>query len=142
MKLQMNKFNIAIIVFCVVMMIFAFFIGQNKKKLKEAKRLPFSNTSLELVEDGTYTAKTYTSFMHLELSVTVDNHKLTKIEVLENLGSKGQKAEEIIDRMISQNKVVVDLVEKDELGSLVFISCVDTAIKKGVPENGETTISE
>ena len=33
-----------------------------------------------------------------------------------------------------QNKVVVSLNEKDKLGSLVLISCVDDALSKGLTE--------
>ena len=106
--------KIFLICLCVVLFIAPFFIQQKKRHINEAKKLPFTNTNLELVEDGTYENSTFTSFMHLSLEVTVKNHQLFQIKVIEN------------------NKVVNSLVEGDEIGNLVFISCVDGALRKGI----------
>lgn len=124
--------KIFLICLCVVLFIASFFIQQKKRHINEAKKLPFTNTNLELVEDGTYENSTFTSFMHLSLEVTVKNHQLFQIKVIENKGSQGKKAGEIIAAMIENNKVVNSLVEGDEIGNLVFISCVDGALRKGI----------
>ena len=104
MSMKRSTYNTIIIIICIFMMIFAYFNSRNKKQINEAKRLPFTNTSLENVSDGIYEGKTFTSFMHLVLNVTVKDHKLTKIDIIENKGSKGQKANKIIEKMIEENK--------------------------------------
>lgn len=123
-----------IIGFCIAMMISSYFITRNKRQIKEASTLPFTNTKVEQVADGTYEAKTYTSFLHLQVQVSVKDHKLTDIKIVENSGSKGQFLDEMVPRMIAENKVVVDLVKKDQLASVVLISCVDSAISQGKEE--------
>lgn len=142
MSMKRSTYNTIIIIICIFMSIFAYFNSRNKKQINEAKRLPFTNTSLENVSDGIYEGKTYTSFMHLVLNVTVKDHKLDTINIIENKGSKGQKANKIIEKMIEENKVVIPLIKGDELATLVFISCVDSAIKKGVAESGQIDLSE
>ena len=109
-------------------MLCSFLIVRHKNQVLETKNLPFYNTSIDSVADGVYYGKTYTSYMHLQLEVTVKDHQLTNIRVIENKGSRGQKAEAILQDMIIKNKIVVPAIEGDELGSLVFITCVDTAL--------------
>ena len=124
----LSYFAIVFVMFC------GYLILRHKNQITEAKNLPFYNVSLEQVEDGTYTGKTYTSFMHVQLEVTVKNHTLASINVIENKGSKGQKVEPILQTMIEQNKTVVPAIKGEELASLVFISCVDTALHNSLLE--------
>ena len=124
----LSYFAIVFVMFC------GYLILRHKNQITEAKNLPFYNVSLEQVEDGTYTGKTYTSFMHVQLEVTVKNHTLESINVIENKGSQGQKVEPILQTMIEQNKTVVPAIKGEELASLVFISCVDTALHNSLLE--------
>lgn len=120
--------------FCVVLMILTFFIQQKKNHIKEAKKLPFYNVQLEFVNDGSYENQTNTSFMILTAAVTVKDHKITDIKIIENKGSYGQKIESMIPLMIEKNTSRVTVPDGDELGGLVLISCVDGALKKGLTE--------
>lgn len=113
---------IIFIVFC------GYIIARKKIQLREAASLPFYKIELEQIADGTYSGKTYTSFLHLQLDVKIENHKITDITVIENDGIDGEKARPIIQKMIEQNSVVVPAVKGAELGSLVYISCVSTAL--------------
>ena len=113
---------IIFIVFC------GYIIARKKIQLREAASLPFYKIELEQIADGTYSGKTYTSFLHLQLDVKIENHKITDIIVIENDGIDGEKARPIIQKMIEQNSVVVPAVKGAELGSLVYISCVSTAL--------------
>lgn len=139
--MKRSTYNVIIISCCALMMIFSFFISRKKNTLKEAKKLPFYNTQLENVADGIYEQTTNTSFMHLTLDVTVKDHKLTKIDIVKNEGSAGKKVEEITEKMIAENKVIVDLINGEEVASLVFLSCVDGAISQGVIDNGQVDLS-
>ena len=104
------------------------YIARKKARLREASSLPFYKVELSQIEDGEYEGQTYTSFLHLKLKVTVENHQLKNIEVLENDGLDGETAKPIIEEMIKQNKIVVPAIKGAELGSLVYISCVSTAL--------------
>ena len=106
-------------------------IARKKARLREASALPFYKIEMSEVADGVYEGQTMTSFLHLKLNVTVEEHKLTKIDVLQNDGIDGETARPIIDKMIEQNAIVVPAVKGAELGSLVYISCVSTALKGG-----------
>lgn len=109
-------------------MLSSYFIARKKMQLREASSLPFHSVQLEQIADGSYKGKTYTSFLHLQLEVIIENHKIKEINVIENDGVDGEKARPIIQKMIDQNNIVVPAVKGAELGSLVYISCVSTAL--------------
>lgn len=131
-KKDSELLKILMLAVCILLIIASVFIKKKRNNLNEAKNLPFFNTQLETVKDGVYENSTYTSFLHVKLTVTVQNHIIKDITILENKGSYGQKVSPITDKMIEQNKVVVPLIEKEEIASLVFISCVDGALHKGI----------
>ena len=106
-------------------------IARRKANITEAAKLPFYNVDLSEVEDGEYYGKTYTTFLHLQLKVFVQNHTITNIEVIEAEGIDSETAKPILKEMINQNKVVVPAIKGAELGSLVYISCVDGALYGG-----------
>lgn len=116
------------VMFCSMLII------RHKNQLSETRLLPFYNVNVADVADGTYLGKTYTSYMHVQLEVTVKNHVITHIEIIENTGSKGLKVEPIIDEMVKQNKSVVPAIKGEEMASVVFISCVDSALKQGLSQ--------
>ena len=103
-------------------------IARIKARFREVSSLPFHKVELSQIADGQYEGQTYTSFLHLKLKVTVENHQLKNIEVLENDGLDGETAKPIIQEMIKENKIVVPAIKGAELGSLVYISCMSTAL--------------
>ncbi len=105
-----------------------YIISRRKVRLKEAAALPFHKIEMSQVADGEYEGKTYTSFLHLQLKVIVENHQLKDIQVIENEGIDGETARPILQKMIEENKIVVPAVKGAEIGSLVYISCVSSAL--------------
>lgn len=120
--------KILMLVALICLMAGGYLVARKKARLREAASLPFYKIEMEQIADGTYEGQTYTSFLHLKLNVTVENHQLKKIDVLENDGIDGETARPIIEKMIAENSVVVPAVKGAELGSLVYISCVSTAL--------------
>lgn len=135
MSINWKKYEKILLIVAFVVMVFGVFIRiRQKNHIQEAVRLPFYSVDLNDVPDGIYYGKTYTQFMHFQVEVEVENHVLKNIRITENGGSQGIKAQEVVDRMIAENKVKVQIAEKDELGSLVVISCVDSALYNGLDE--------
>ena len=64
----------------------------------------------------------------------VENHKIVEIKVIEADGIDAVPAKPILDKMIAENKIAVQAVKGAELGSLVYISCVDKALYNGINE--------
>ena len=116
------------IIALILLMAGGYVINRKKLQLREAANLPYYKIELSEIEDGIYTGQAQTSFLHLELEIQVENHKIKDIKVLQNDGLDGEKARPIIDEMIDQNKIVVPAIKGAERGSLVYISCASTAL--------------
>lgn len=114
----------------IILMAGGYVINRKKLQLREAANLPYYKIELSEIEDGIYTGKAETSFLHLELKIKVENHQIKEIDVLQNDGIDGEKARPIIDQMIAQNKIVVPAIKGAERGSLVYISCASTALAR------------
>lgn len=126
--IDLSKF--LMIVALILLMAGGYVINRKKLQLREAANLPYYKIELTEIEDGIYTGKTQTSFLHLELEIQIENHKIKDIKVLQNDGLDGEKARPIINEMIEQNKIVVPAIKGAERGSLVYISCVSTALAR------------
>lgn len=114
----------------IILMAGGYIVNRKKLQLREAANLPYYKVELSEIEDGIYTGKAETSFLHLELEIKVENHQIKDIKVLQNDGIDGEKARPIIDEMIAQNKIVVPAIKGAERGSLVYISCASTALAR------------
>ena len=122
-----------LIVICVILTFVMYMQRRTRNYYKLAAQLPFYNIQVKDVQDGTYRGKVYTKFMHVQLDVSVADGKLTKIDIIENEGAYGKKVAPILDEMIAQNSSVVSAIKGEELASIVFVACVDDALRKGVP---------
>ena len=69
------------------------------------------------------------------------DHKITKIDIIENEGAYGKKIDPLLDEIIAQNNSVVPAVKGEELASIVFISCVDDALFKGITEERKAELT-
>lgn len=116
------------IVALIFLMVCGFIENKYRAKISEATKLPYHSVKLEEVEDGIYPGKTYTSYAHLQLNVKVESHKITDIEIVECDGLEVVKAKNVVQQMIDQNKIVIPAKKGEELGTMIFISCVDSAL--------------
>ena len=127
-KTDFSKYLMIVALIC--LMAGGYIVSRKKIQLREAANLPFYKIELSEIEDGTYTGKTETSFLTLELEIQIENHKIKDIKVLQNEGLDGEKARPIIQEMIGQNKIVVPAIKGAERGSIVYISCVSSALAR------------
>ena len=130
-KNRMNDFSkFLMLAALIILMAGGYIVNRKKLQLREAANLPYYKVELSEIEDGIYTGKAETSFLHLELEIKIENHQIKDIKVLQNDGIDGEKARPIIDEMIAQNKIVVPAIKGAERGSLVYISCASTALAR------------
>lgn len=141
-KLGSKTIRTVLIVICVILSFIMYMQRRTRNNLKQAAKLPFYNVQPSQVPDGTFHGKVYTKFMHVQLDVSVQDGRLTKIEIVENQGAYGKKVQPLLDEMIAQNNTVVPAIKGDEIGSIVFIACVDDALFNGLPDEEKKQLSE
>ena len=105
-------------------------IGDYKAKVNA---LPFDEIDLTKVEDGVYEGQCDTGVVRARVQVTVRDHRLESIELLEHENGRGTPAEAILGQMVQEQTTAVDAVSGATCSSKVIRKAVENAITEGLP---------
>ena len=94
--------------------------------------LAFDEIDLTKVEDGVYEGQCDTGVVRARVQVTVRNHRLESIELLEHANGRGALAEAILDQMVRCQTTAVDVVSCATCSSRVIRKAVENAITTGL----------
>ena len=99
--------------------------------LKALSGMAIAQIDFNQVANGTFTGS-YTVFpVSAKVSVTVKDHKVTAIELLEHKNGQGTKAEAIPDRVLSAQSLQVDSVAGATYSSKVILKAIENALLTG-----------
>ena len=99
--------------------------------MKEIRSIDINDFDLSLTEDNTYEgAYYYEEQIGATVSVTVLDGKITEISLLEHITGKGQKAEELIPVVISEQTLLVDNIAGATTSSHVIKLAIQDALKE------------
>ncbi len=116
-----------------LILIIAIVIAARVHKFNEyIESIVITDVDLTQVQDGTYTGMTDSGVVKVEVEVTVSDHMIIDIQIIEHVNGKGEPAEAIVDDMIEQQKVTVDSVSGATYSSLVIKDAVQKALKSGL----------
>ena len=105
-------------------------IGDYKAKVDA---LTFDEIDLTKVEDGVYEGQCDTGVVRVRVQVTVRDHRLESIELLEHENGRGTPAEAILDQMVQNQTTAVDAVSGATCSSKVIRKAVENALAAGLP---------
>ena len=122
-----GKFLIVLIVFILVAGYAAYFmVERNLKGLEEVKITPID---LSLISDGEYRGK-YSAFpVSVTLEVSVIDHRITKIDIIEHNNGQGGDAEVIVEEVIRLQSLDVDVISGATYSSQVIKLAIADAFK-------------
>ena len=102
-----------------------------KKSADDAlSSIVYENVDMSQTNDGTYYGETDGGMVYAKVAVTIENHAIKKIDIIEHRNGKGAKAETIVDTMIESNNYDVDTVSGATFSSEVIKSAVSKALKE------------
>ena len=105
-------------------------IGDYKAKVNA---LTFDEIDLSQAPDGVYEGQCDTGVVRARVQVTVRDHRLESIELLEHENGKGTPAEVILERMLQHQTTAVDTVSGATCSSKVLRKAVENALAAGLP---------
>ena len=105
-------------------------IGDYKAKVDA---LTFDEIDLTKVEDGVYEGQCDTGVVRVRVQVTVRDHRLESIELLEHENGRGTPAEAILAQMVEEQTTAVDAVSGATCSSKVIRKAVENALSAGLP---------
>ena len=92
--------------------------------------LTYETVNMQNAADGQYLGEADAGLVQARVQVTVKDHAISQIEILEHKNGLGQKAESIVNEMVKANTCEVDVVSGATLSSLTIKSAVSKALKQ------------
>ena len=103
-------------------------VQKYKKIIRESK---ISSVDLSKVSDGKYTGSCDAVYVGAKVSVTVKDHKIEDIILLNHKNERGKPAEVIIQKVIDAQSLQVDSVSGATNSSKVILKSIENALKSG-----------
>lgn len=120
-----------IVVSIIILFCFMFIIVGMRCKTAMEKQVNIQ-VDMNQVKDGSYFGSSDGGMVKVEVEVTVENHKITKIDLLKHENGKGQPAEATLDEMIKANTDDVDAVSGATCSSKTIRNAVNKALQEGM----------
>jgi len=95
------------------------------------KELKISNVDLSKVNDGTYTGSCDAIYVAAKVSVTIKNHKIADIILLNHKYERGKPAEVIPANVVKAQSLKVDTISGATNSSKVILKSIENALKSG-----------
>ena len=122
----------SIAVFVLAVACFALVMVNRAKQLNTfMDTLLLQEVDLAGVADGTYTGTADAGIIRVTAQVTVQDHTLTDVALLQHKNGQGKAAESMTGSMIREQKILVDAVSGATLSSRVIQKAVETALAGG-----------
>ena len=125
------KKKILIILLCTIL--FAL-IGASlylKTLVNDVNSITVSNLNMANITDGIYVGEYSITPVYVEVEVSVTEHKITNIKIIEHENGLGDKAEKIVDDVISRQSLEVDAVSEATVSSKCIIKAIENALQSG-----------
>lgn len=110
----------------------AFYLKSVAEYKQIVRTTTFDEINISDVSDGAYIGDYDVNFIYAKVEVSVQNGKITNIDILEHKNGRGQPAESVTDKMIAEQKIDVDAVSGATNSSIVIKKAVEHALEKGI----------
>jgi len=126
-----KKVVIIILVLLLVLLVIGFvFFKQVESNLKALEGVKVPVIDLTEINDGLYTGNYGEIPVSAKVSVTVKDHIITEIQIIEHLNGQGAPAEVIIDDVIEAQSLQVDSITGATYSSRVLLLAISDALSK------------
>ncbi|MDO9536476.1 MAG: FMN-binding protein [Bacillota bacterium] len=129
----MKKKTATILAVLSVVVVVGYFVATGMIKniesnLAQLADLPVLNVDLSKIKDGTYAGNYMVFPVSAEVEVTVENHKITGIEIIKHTHGQGATAEIIPAKVVENQTLEVDTVSGATYSSKVILKAIENAL--------------
>ncbi|MGE5456185.1 MAG: FMN-binding protein [Ignavibacteriales bacterium] len=124
---------ILLIILCIVVLgyiIMEISMSKIEKNLEGLKNTSIANIDISKLDDGVYQGEYEMFPIKVLLEVTIDNQKITNIEIIEHQNGKGGNAEAITDDVIEGQSLQVDTISGATYSSKAILKAIENALTK------------
>lgn len=124
------KTRIVVLLFIAVLSAVCIGAYRMNKYMKQVRSLPINRVDLTAINDGTYNGTFDLQLVKTVVDVTIANHRIAKIDIIEHENGRGKKAESIIDSVIARQQVDVDVIAGATASSKALLKAIEIALTK------------
>lgn len=108
---------------------FTSFLLMSNAESSALESMVYENVDMSQAKDGTFEGAVDAGMVSVRVAVTVQNHAISRIDILEHDNGMGAAAEAIAEDMVAANRYDVDAVSGATLSSEAIKSAVSMALK-------------
>jgi uncharacterized protein with FMN-binding domain len=117
------------VLLAVLLAAFLFMVVIPEHEYNTVRNMKISNIDLTKIDDGVYNGEYAYGHYTYKVEIQVNNHKITEISVVSGGESKQAKmAEGVTDRIISEQKIDVDVISGATTTSKAILKAVENAL--------------
>jgi uncharacterized protein with FMN-binding domain len=105
-------------------------------------KVAVGNPDLKKVKDGTYIGEYAAGPVAVKAQITVQNHRITEVKILEHRTGRGKPAEAITANIVTAQSLQVDAISGATLSSKVILKAVELGLEQGMELQGVKTSSQ
>lgn len=99
-----------------------------ENNLNQLASIRVPETDLSKIEDGIYTGSYQVFPVSAKVAVTVENHQITAIDLIEHKNGQGAAAESIPESVLEKQSLNVDIVSGATYSSKVILLAIENAL--------------
>ena len=126
-----KRTKILLIIFVVIALLTAFGIYMINRINQEMEVLTISEIpeiNLVQIDDGTYSGSFKSLLIKVQVEVTIQNHVITDIIILEHQNGQGDDADVIIDDVLLEQSINIDFISGATYSSKAILLAIGDAL--------------
>lgn len=123
-----NVLYIAAAVVIIVFVCLAFYLKSVSDYKQAVNDITIQNIDMKKITDGTYVGECNVNFLYAKVEVTVQDGIIRNIKILEHKNERGQAAEAVLDKIVTEQKIDVDAISGATNSSTVLKKAVEKAL--------------
>ncbi len=125
----MNRKWVIILVLLVLLGAGAYLAVQTlEANLERLAQLGVADVDLSAIADGTYSGAHTIIPISVAVEITVEDHRMTRIDLSRHMHGRGAAAEAVIERVLAEQSLEVDAVSGATYSSMVILKAIEEAL--------------
>jgi len=125
-----SKILIAIVLFLVLIVIaVSVTLSRMTKDLESLATAQIMTIDLSRISDGVYPGAFASGPVSAKVAITVKDHRIVKIDLVEHKNGQGKPGEAVIDRVIASQTLQVDTVAGASYSSKAILKAIEDALQ-------------
>lgn len=133
MKWSIKKAAAVIVVLAILTVggVLTVYLNRVSNYKRSVREISIEEISLPNVPNGVYVGECDVDMIYAKVEVAVHNGAIADIRILEHKNERGQAAEAVVERIVSEQRIDVDAVSGATNSSVVLKKAVENALKNG-----------